>query len=272
MSLELLSKVLKDLKQLKPVDYVMFSALGEPTLHPAFGEACRMVKKEGFRLVVTTNGSRLSPQIRDLPIDELYISFNTPTPESYAWKRGKGPAFDEYVENLAEFVQGVPLYDTYIYFLTENLRDYPQIHGLADPQDQLFSRQLEDLLRRIRPGVRLPVPIPRQVELYSNVFVILKPFTLWVNVNMPPHLNLEEATHIPGSSCSYYKHQLNIIASGEVTICCGDYDASLSLGNVRDESLRDIYLRKKPNVDLGCNSLCRKCKGNVFCADEASNI
>jgi hypothetical protein len=64
-----------------------------------------MVKKAGYRLVVTTNGTRLNEGVRDLPIDELYVSFNTPTPESYALKRGKGPSFDAYVENLAAFVR-----------------------------------------------------------------------------------------------------------------------------------------------------------------------
>ncbi len=263
LPLPLLAKILADLKQLRPVDYVMFSALGEPTLHPEFGEACRMVKKAGFRLVVTTNGSRLNGAVRDLPIDELYVSFNTPTPEAYALKRGKGPSFDAYVENLAAFVQSVPLFDTYIYFLTQNLRDYPDAVGFAEPESPEFARRLEDLLRRIRPGMRVPVPVPRQMELYSNVFVLLKPLTLWVNENLPPHLALAEATRIPGASCSYYKHHLNIIATGEVTICCGDSDAALSLGNVRNEPLRSIYLRKRPDVELAENALCRKCKGCV---------
>jgi MoaA/NifB/PqqE/SkfB family radical SAM enzyme len=264
LSLELLAKILADLGDLRPVDYVMFSALGEPTLHPDFGEACRMVKKAGYRLVVTTNGTRLNEGVRDLPIDELYVSFNTPTPESYALKRGKGPPFDVYVENLASFIQSVPLYDTYLYFLTQNLRDYPDAAGFAIPESLEFARQLEDLLRRIRPGVRIPVPVPRQIELYSNVFVLLKPLTLWVNENLPPHLVLEEATQIRGSSCSYYKHHLNIIASGEVTICCGDADAALSLGNVKNESLRRIYSRKRPDAELAENPLCRKCKGRVL--------
>ena len=261
--MELLAKILVDLRNLRPVDYVMFSALGEPTLHPDFGEACRMVKKAGYRLVVTTNGTRLNEGVRDLPIDELYVSFNTPTPESYALKRGKGPSFDAYVENLAAFVQRVPRYDTSLYFLTQNLRDYPDAAGFAVPESPWFARQLEDLLRRIRPGVRVPVPIPKQIELYANVFVLLKPLTLWVNENLPPHLVLEESTHMLGASCSYYKHHLNIIASGEVTICCGDADAALSLGNVRSESLRSIYLRKRPDAELAENPLCRKCKGRV---------
>jgi MoaA/NifB/PqqE/SkfB family radical SAM enzyme len=263
LPLPLLAKILADLRQLQPVDYIMFSALGEPTLHPQFGEACRMVKKAGYRLVVTTNGSRLNESVRELPIDELYVSFNTPTPEAYALKRGKGPSFDAYVDNLAAFIQSVPLFDTYLYFLTQNLRDYPGAVGFAEPESPAFARRLEDLLRRIRPGMRVPVPIPRQMELYSNVFVLLKPLTLWVNENLPPHLALAEATHIPGASCSYYKHHLNIIASGEVTICCGDSDAALSLGNVQTEPLRTIYQRKRPDVDLARNALCRKCKGCV---------
>ena len=263
MPLPLLEKILRDLKKLEPVEYIMFSALGEPTLHPQFEEACRMVRKSGYKLIVTTNGSRLRESMAQLPISELYVSFNTPTAEAYELKRGKGIGFEEYVENLARFLQAVPMFDTYIYFLTENRRDYPEARGLVQADDPHFARRLEDLLRRFKPGVFVPVPIPREIELFSNVRVIMKPFTLWANDNVPEHLELIEAESIPASSCSYYKHHLNIIASGEVTVCCGDYDAALSLGNVSTESLREIYLKKRPDLDLARNELCRKCKGRV---------
>jgi MoaA/NifB/PqqE/SkfB family radical SAM enzyme len=263
MSLELLGKILSDLKKIEPVDYVMFSALGEPTLHPSFEEACRMVRRKGYHLIVTTNGGRLRESMRALPINELFISFNTPTETSYALKRGKGPEYQDYVHNLKEFIQSVPLYDTYLYFLTENKRDYPHAHGFVDRASRESADRLEDLLRQFRPGVRLDLPIPERIELYSNVYAVLKPLTSWVNTNLPPELELREAENIRGDSCSYYKHQLNILATGEVTLCCGDHDGALKLGNVRSESLREIYLRKRPDINLAENELCRKCKGCV---------
>lgn len=268
MPLELLEKILRDLKKLGPVDYIMFSALGEPTLHPEFDEACRMVRRHGYHLIVTTNGSRLRESMRDLPINELFVSFNTPTEQAYVLKRGKGPAYGDYVQNLAAFLQSVPLYDTYLYFLTENRRDYPHAEGFINRSCRESADRLEDLLRQFRPGVRLEIPIPERIELYSNVFAVLKPLTSWVNTNLPPGLELREASAIRGVECSYYKHQLNIVATGEVTICCGDHDAALSLGNVRAESLREIYRRKSPEADLAANPLCRKCKGCVVRAGE----
>jgi MoaA/NifB/PqqE/SkfB family radical SAM enzyme len=263
LPLELLEKILKDLQKLKPVDYIMFSALGEPTLHPEFETACRMVKKFGYHLIVTTNGSRLRESMRDLPINELFVSFNTPTEQSYVLKRGKGPSYSDYVQNLADFLQSVPLYDTYLYFLTENKRDYPHAEGFINRFSRESADLLEDLLRQFRPGVRLEVPIPERIELYSNVFAVLKPLTSWVNTNLPPGLELREASELRGHQCSYYKHQLNIIATGDVTICCGDHDAALSLGNVREVPLAEIYRRKSPDADLAMNPLCRKCKGCV---------
>lgn len=268
MRLDLLDKILRDLKDLKPIDYIMFSALGEPTLHPEFEEACRMVKKHGYHLIVTTNGTRLRESMRELPINELFISFNTPTEQSYALKRGKGPGFAEYVGRLSDFLNSVPLYDTYLYFLTENRRDYPHAQGFVDLSSRDFANRLEDLLRHFRPGICLEIPIPERIELYSNVSVILKPLTSWVNTNLAPGLLLREASFIRGDECSYYKHQLNIIASGEVTICCGDHDASLSLGNVQRESLSDIYAKKRPDSNLARNNLCRLCKGCVYSPGE----
>jgi MoaA/NifB/PqqE/SkfB family radical SAM enzyme len=263
MPLELLEKILVDLRRLRPVDYVMFSALGEPTLHPEFAEACRLVARHGFHLIVTTNGTRLSPAMRDLPIDELFVSFNTPTPEAYALKRGAGPGFDAYVENLAAFVQSVPLYDTYIYLFSENRRDFPEARGFVRPGDPASARQLEALLRRIEPSVEVPTPIPAYLEIYSNVIVALKPFTLWANCNVPPHLTVQEATSIPAHTCNFYKHHLNILSDGAVTLCCGDYDGGMRIGNVRDEPLSAIWAKKRPDSDLADHPFCRRCKGKV---------
>jgi organic radical activating enzyme len=263
MPLDLLEKILKDLRKLRPVEYIMFSALGEPTLHPQFGEACRLVRQHGFHLIVTTNGSRLNESMSQLPIDEMFVSFNTPTAEAYVLKHAKGLDFDAYVENLGRFLESVPMYDTYIYLFTENRRDYPGSQGMIDRHCPESARRLEDLIRRLKPGIIVPTPIPDYIELYSNVIVALKRFTLWANCNVPPHLYVEEAKSIPGSSCNYYKHHINVLASGDVTLCCGDYDGGMRIGNVKAEPLYDIFARKDPNIDLAQHEFCRRCKGTV---------
>lgn len=262
MDLALLAKILKDLRKLEPVDYVMFSALGEPTLHPRFDEACRMVHKEGYHLVVTTNGSRLRPEMVSLPIDELFISFNTPSPGTYGMKRSPLP-FQGLVGRIRDFVDAVPLFDTCIYFFTENRLHYPEATGLLRPDDPLSARDFQRLLQEWNPGVEVACPIPDTIEFHPHVYARLKPFTLWANCNVPSHSALEEAVSIPAHTCNFFKHHINILCTGEVSVCCGDYDAAVSLGNVSREPLRKIFQRKYEIRDLAIYSLCRRCKGRV---------
>lgn len=263
MDLALLEKILKDLRKLEPVDYVMFSALGEPTLHPQFDEACRMVHKAGYHLVVTTNGTRLRPEMVALPIDELFISFNTPSPSAYEMKRSP-VALPKLVAGIRDFVEAVPLFDTCIYFFTENRLHYPGATGLIRPDDPVSARHFQRLLREWNPDIEVGCPIPDTIEIQPHVYARLKPFTLWANCNIPAHLSVEEAVSIPSQTCNFYKHHINILCDGTVSLCCGDYDASGSLGNVGAEPLRKIFLRKYDTPDLAVHSLCRRCKGKVI--------
>lgn len=264
MDLGLLEKILKDLRKLEPVDYVMFSALGEPTLHPEFDEACRMVHRAGYHLVVTTNGTRLRPEMVNLPIDELFISFNTPSPTAYEMKHSP-VALPKLVGTIRDFIDAVPLFDTSIYLFTENRLHYPEAGALIRPDDPASARHLQKLLREWNPGIEIPSPIPDTIEIHPHVYARLKPLTLWANCNPPAHIRVEEAVSIPAATCNYYKHHINILCDGEISVCCGDYDASISLGNVTAEPLRKIFLRKYETPDLAVHSLCRRCKGKPVC-------
>jgi MoaA/NifB/PqqE/SkfB family radical SAM enzyme len=260
MDLALLRKVLKDLKEVEPVDYVMFSALGEPLLHPQFGEACRLVKEFGYHLIVTTNGSLLSESIKTCPIDELYISFQTPTEKSFRHRKGGKLEFERYSRKIFNFAKNVP-YPTSIYVFRQNRQLFPRFSGLLSKRSKKTISRLEQLARIINPKFAFDKCIISPLRISDDVHLIFRDLYTWSNTINPDKKRLAKAKSIP--SCPYYKHHINILSNGEVTFCCMDYDGVMSLGNAKRESVGEIYSRRKINIDLACFPFCRRCKGKL---------
>jgi organic radical activating enzyme len=260
ISIVFLEKILKDLRKMKPIEYVMFSALGEPMLHPKFGEACRLVKEYGYRLVVTTNGSLLDEKMKDLPIDELYISLQTPTKKSFKLRKAGNLNFEEYAERVFDFVRDVP-YQTSIYLFLENKDLFPQYNGLIDRKKIASIRKIKKLANKAFPNLRLTKPIPTTVKISPFVNLILRDLYTWSNHVIQKDKRLVKAKSI--QSCPYYKHHINILSNGEVSFCCMDFDGKMSLGNIKKESLKGIYARKRRGIDLAEFPFCRICRGTL---------
>lgn len=254
MEMATLDKLIEDLKEFK-VDYIMFSALGEPTLHPQFAEACRKLKAAGLHLTVTNNGSKLDKSMYDLPIDELFISLMSPTKESF-WARGYETDYDEYLRNICEFAKDVP-YKTTIYLLEENKRLYPQIEGLVTKENRIET--LNRIGQIINPDFKVESIDRQYVWVSPNVVLYLRNLDPWLVISERP--DFLECTDVP--YCSYYKHHINVLNNGDVTFCCMDYEGFGVMGNINKESLMDIYKRKPVNIDLTRYEMCRKCKGDI---------
>jgi hypothetical protein len=70
--------------------------------------------------------------------------------------------------------------------------------------------------------------------------------------------------------CSYALNNIGVLSSGEVTICCGDYDGKAALGNLRERPL-DLLLSSEPAQAIrnGLDHMrlvhphCQKCFGST---------
>lgn len=106
MSAAVFDRVLQGLRAFSPPPTVCFGGFGEPLFHPKIVEMVRQVKALGARVELTTNGTRLTPELsRQLiaaGIDLLWVSLDGATPESYADVR-LGAALPQVLENIAAF-------------------------------------------------------------------------------------------------------------------------------------------------------------------------
>ncbi|AEH24630.1 tungsten cofactor oxidoreductase radical SAM maturase [Pyrococcus yayanosii] len=80
MDWDLFLKVLDDAEDLPELKMIYFGGIGEPTVHPRFMDMVREVKKRGFALGISTNGTLLTEgvmeELVELGVDLIYFSMD----------------------------------------------------------------------------------------------------------------------------------------------------------------------------------------------------
>lgn len=270
MSLESLRRILDELKRVgEPVEYVMFSAMGEPFLYPHLREACEMVKEAGFTVVVTTNGSLLKNSHKTLPIDRLYLSFRSTGASSFYHRKAK-ISFDHYLQILANFLDG-NTQKTIVYFaFNDNVLwrqqyeknwmdviDYTEKDKLLESFNTFGSK----LCPEFKPLSEVP-PMDSFIHIREGLDIFFTRIYSWSNVILPPGYAVLLADRI--DYCDYNERHIVIYATGEVTTCCMDYNGELVIGNIYKEPLDLILSRRPPHEKLTRHLFCRRCKGRVI--------
>jgi MoaA/NifB/PqqE/SkfB family radical SAM enzyme len=270
MSLESLQRILDELQRVgEPVEYVMFSAMGEPLLYPYFKEACQMVRAAGFKLIVTTNGSLLRERHKTLPIDTLYLSFRSTGADSFGHRKA-GLSFDQYIQILANFLRG-NIQKTIVYFSFNDNVLWQQVYE-KNWMDILDYTQKDELLESINtfgaklfpefnPLTELP-PMDSYIHIREGLDVFFTRMYSWSNRMLPPGYAVILAEKI--DTCDYNAKHIVVYATGEVTSCCMDYNGELVIGNIYKEPLDVIMNRRPQNEKLIQYNICRMCKGRVI--------
>jgi len=269
MSLESLRRVLGEVQRLgEPIEYVMFSAMGEPLLYPHLEEACQMVRDAGFKLVVTTNGALLRDVHKKIQIDNLYISFRSTGPDSFA-HRHAGISFDEYIAILSKFLIG-NIQNTIIYFSFNDDVQWPQNYE-KNWMDILDYTRKDELLKSInayckklipefQPITCLP-PMDTYIQVTEKLSIYFCRMYSWSNIVLPPNYFVFLAERI--DCCDYNEKHIVFYANGNVTTCCMDYNGEFVIGNIFKEPLEVIMNRRTPTEQLIQYNFCRVCKGRA---------
>ena len=115
--------------------------VGEPLLNPDLPAMIGYLKSHGVYTVFNTNAALLTRrrqiELIERGLDELRVSLDSSTPETYARIRGI-PAFERVVANLAEMVlvrreleSSTPVLSIWVTALRDNLQELPAIIDLA---------------------------------------------------------------------------------------------------------------------------------------------
>ena len=206
---QLFDKIINETSQ---YNTVAFPGMGEPLLDPTLDKKIAYIRKKDFKILILTNGSLLSvkkfTQLEKLGVNSIRVSFYGNSPEVYAKVHGvKEGLFNKVKNNLTNIAK--------IKAKTKLLLTYNVIQGYNEQDLESWIKYWEgkaDLLEAWRP---------------HN----------WVNGK-----NYRKVQKKKMNTCGRpWKTPLQIQADGTVNMCCFDFDGKLLLGNLKTQSLKEIF-------------------------------
>jgi len=224
MPYELFCKIIDDCKEFdRPIRRIDFGKDGEPLLNKRFPDMVRYAKQSGVTQMVgvATNASFLTHEMADSLVDAgldlIKISVEAVSNEGYA-KIAK-VKFD--YEQLIERV-------TYLFNNRKNTKVYAKIidYGLPQADKDKFFDDFNDISDYIT------------IDTVTGWSVVsAKDWTLGTNPSTYldlPSFNMKEV-------CPYPFYTVAINFDGRVSICCVDWSLATLVGDLRTESLKELW-------------------------------
>ncbi len=267
---------------------ITFHVMGEPLLHPQFFRILDHARMRRVPVGLTTNGALLTPSnIEALATRDLHqidISLQTPDKDSFLRTRGARIDFEKYIARILDLAaacyerERTPIFKLRIMTtrFAGALRDelgIPNFMARSQDLQKVVTEWTERFCMRLHRPV--PLNLARKVkkigifgwnviEILPRVFIETYVLTDWGNA-----FRSEKVIEAAHGYCFGMRDHFGILYTGDVVLCCIDYEGKTALGNIRDASLASILgseklksivegFRKNRLVD----PYCRKCLGS----------
>jgi len=190
---------------------------GEPLLRKDLAELIGYAKKKGIKRVsITTNGTVLNQRVRaqliDAGLDHMEVSIDAATSETYQAVR-RSPLFDKVVENTLAYIE------------ESRRRDAGRRVSVSFVLQTANRHELE-AFRRFWEGRADQVDV-REYHQHNNL--------------MDEGGRVERKENRHRHPCPYLWDRIIIHHDGRVRFCEGDWKAEHALGDVRRQSLKEIW-------------------------------
>ncbi len=220
---------------------------GESLLHPLIDEMVGYASALGLNVSLSVNAPYLTPPLAERLLRgrpaRLIISLDGNDQESYQRIRGAAADYQKARTNLEQLLPVIQdaRVDTDICIRIIRLHD---------------NEAFIDTLRQEWESKGIPVEI--------------RPFFPWTEKEMVALGHVEK--YPPGMPCPFPWQYLVVQWDGTVVPCCRDYNAVNALGNVKHNTLREIWEREASRTireqhrtgRYGSNNFCKKCMDIFF--------
>ncbi len=250
------------LDQLPSVRRVVLHGIGEPTLNPRLPELIAVVKERGAYALFNTNGlllrGALLRKLVDSGLDEVRISVDAATPETYQMVRG-ADMFTRVMANASALAaarnawkSSTPRISLWMTGMKSNIRELPDLVRLSHRAgiDEVYIQRLvfsgrnrandaEALYGRMDEPERAGLEAAQRLAVELGV-------TLRGSSEALPSTDATASGDHPWRACRRPTSLMYITANGNVLPCCiapftdAPY-SSLVLGNARRLSLEEIW-------------------------------
>lgn len=220
---------------------------GESLLHPRLGEAIATVAGHGVRCNLSTNGAALgkkkSLEIIESGLHEITLCMDSHHKEDYE-KYRVGAKFERTRRNIIEFLE--------MKAKMGSRTPLTRLQIIETPESRDEFDAFVDFWR--------PYPVD---------FIHIKRFIGRAGQldGLNEDLVMKEYVGSSRVPCKWFWEMVNVTWNGIVNICCQDYQGKLPLGDLRKNTLREIWnsprvreIRKNHIEGNFDNGLCGSCK------------
>lgn len=252
MSMELFEHVLDECAENGLFDIVILAAQGEPFLHPKIFEFLEYAVGRGFHVGIVSNGTPFNREraerLADTGIDFMQFSFAGWDKESYETTY-VGGKFEQVTRNLRHIAEALQ---------KKRSRTQLTVKAVTSTDSVDFVRKTQDYLDRLGDFRVLPVT-PNNFGGTMEIGRYDEDSGIY---------SYRDVRHSSLSVCKILMQSVGIFFDGRVTACgCYDANGQLEIGNITEESLKDIMTGKKfrrilkgfEKGSVGHIPLCNKC-------------
>ena len=246
MNFELYKKIIDDICEFeKPIKVLRLYKDGEPLLNPRLADMIRYAKEKrcAERIDTTTNASLLNPQknikIIEAGLDRINISIEGVNSNQY-WEISKSRIdFEKLVENIR-----------HLYENKNQCEIIVKINGdvVSDEDKNRFYEIFGD----IADGVYIEHIMSCWPEFELRGVEVNKEFGIYGQ-------KIKEV-----QVCPYIFYSFSINSDGSVSICFLDWSRKLVIGNVKNESVKDIWIGQRLK-EYQIMFLMKKRKSHLVC-------
>lgn len=217
MDLSLFKKIIDKVCKFNPRNgniRLQLHHFGESLLHPQLKEILLYCKSKNVATMISSNGTVLTKEKREAIIgnlDRIWISFDSIDKETYE-KMRKGANFEDTIEKVVKLIEEkgnrIPLVEMST-LLHENKEDYEK-----------FWRE-----KGVKKFIWKNYHNWRGEEKIKN----------FTNIKLK----------IPNGACGYLFSCFSVLVDGSVVPCCMDYNGDMIMGNLKDQSIEEIFTGDK---------------------------
>ena len=228
-------------------EYLYFHLMGEPLLHPELPRFLALAHEEGFRVILTTNGTlldRAGETLLSVPgLHKVNLSLQS-------FEANEGGDLEDYVNRCAAFAREAAERGVLV-----NLR----LWNLNGANTTGKNRENERILSLLAEAFPKPWPEVRGGQRLAD-----RIYLNWGETFRWPDLNETDVnTH---HFCYGLKDQLGVLSDGTAVPCCLDHEGDVPLGNLFTEDLETILSRPRTQAILegfrqnrAVEPLCQRC-------------
>lgn len=203
---------------------VKLNRFGEPLLHPNLLEMVEYARNKPFSKVYFTSNALLldehkSRALIQAGLDAITFSIDGATKETYE-KIRRGGSYEKAVNNVLRF-----------HAIRKELGSRTPITSLNTILMKETEEEIFDVLDKWEPVFDVVNLIP--VGTYGNI---------------------ESRSTVEQSGCDFETipchhifDRLMVFTNGDATVCCGDIDGVLSVGNLREQTIEELWKGEKFN-------------------------